>query len=284
MAESVFDKISAAYYELTAAEKRTADFILDNRQRSQYLSIAELAEYSGVAEATVSRFCRRLGYKGFNAFKLAIANAIPGAGHDEGLLSGPVNAEDSTEVMARKLYSADQTAMLQTLQLIDPEGIRRAADLLCEAGRVVCMGQGGSMLMAEDANHLFSTVSGKFSAVADSHSQVMTAVNMQPEDLILFFSYSGATRDMIDTMTAAKSRGVRLLLITRFPKSPGTALADLTLSCGSNEGPLQLGSVPAKIAQLFLLDVLFSEYCRRDIRACRQSRERIAAAMEGKHL
>lgn len=284
MAESVFDKISAAYYELTAAEKKTADFILDNRERSQYLSIAELSEYSGVAEATVSRFCRRLGYKGFNAFKLAIANAASGVRHDEGVLSGPVNAEDSTEVMAQKLYSADQAAMLQTLELIDPAQIRRAADLLCQAGRVVCMGQGGSMLMAEDANHLFSTVSGKFSAVADSHSQVMTAVNMQPGDLILFFSYSGATRDMLDTMNAAKTRGVKLLLITRFPKSPGAALADLTLACGSNEGPLQLGSVPAKIAQLFLLDVLFSEFCRRDIRACRQSRERIAAAMEGKHI
>jgi DNA-binding MurR/RpiR family transcriptional regulator len=74
------------------------------------------------------------------------------------------------------------------------------------------------------------------------------------------------------------------LLITRFPKSPGAAMADVVLRCGSKEGPLQLGSVPAKIAQLFLLDVLFSEFCRRDLKACRQSRERIAAAMEGKHL
>ena len=47
MNESVFDKISAAYYELTAAEKKTADFIMANQGRSQYLSIAELAEYSG---------------------------------------------------------------------------------------------------------------------------------------------------------------------------------------------------------------------------------------------
>ena len=72
---NVFDTISRSYYELTAAERRTADYVLKNRDRSQYLSIGELAEESGVAEATVSRFCRRLGYKGYNAFKLAIANA-----------------------------------------------------------------------------------------------------------------------------------------------------------------------------------------------------------------
>ena len=140
------------------------------------------------------------------------------------------------------------------------------------------------MLLAEVAGNLFATVSGKFSSMSDSHSQVVTAVNMDPEDVILFFSYSGATRDMLDTMRAAKTRGVKLLLVTRFPKSPGASLADVTLLCGSNEGPLQLGSVPAKIAQLFLVDVLFSEYCRRDLKTCRQSRGRVAAAMEGKHL
>ena len=284
MNESVFDKISAAYYELTAAEKKTADYIMNNRGRSQYLSIAELAEYSGVAEATVSRFSRRLGYKGFNAFRLALANASYSLAPEAGLLSGPIEPTDSFEQMCQKLCSADQAAIHQTLELIDEDKIRLAADMMHAAGRVVCMGQGGSMLLAQDAGHLFSTVSGKFYAVADSHTQIMTAVNMNCDDVILFFSYSGATKELIDTMHAAKSRGVKTLLITRFLKSPGAQLADLVLPCGANESPLQLGSIPAKIAQLFLLDVLFSEYCRRDLESCRESRERLAAALESKHL
>lgn len=284
MAESVFDTISAAYYELTAAEKKTADFIMANRERSQYLSIAELAEYSGVAEATVSRFCRRLGYKGFNAFKLAIANAAYSQAPDAGVLSGPVAANDSVEEMCQKLFSADHAAMQQTLELIQGKTISAAADILYAADKVLCMGQGGSMLMAEEANHLFSTVSGKFFAVSDSHLQMIAAVNLRPGDALLFFSYSGATADMMDTLKTARAQGARILLITRFPKAPGAALADLVLPCGSNESPLQLGSVPAKIAQLFLIDVLFSEFCRRDLERCRRKREQIAAALETKHL
>lgn len=284
MEESVFDKISAAYYELTAAEKKTADFIMANKGHSQYLSIAELADYSGVAEATVSRFCRRLGYKGFNAFRLALANASFTQMPEAGLLSGPVESADSFDQMCGKLYAADQEAMRQTLKLIDAGTVSRAADLMHAAGRVVCMGQGGSMLMAQEAGHLFSTVSGKFSAVSDSHLQIMAAVNLQADDVILFFSFSGATRDLIDTMQTARSRGVKTLLVTRFPKSPGALLADLVLPCGANESPLQLGSVPAKIAQLFLLDVLFSEFCRRDLESCRETRERLASALEAKHL
>lgn len=284
MAETVFETISRAYYDLTAAEKKTADYVMKHHDETQYMSIAELADASGVAEATVSRFCRRLGYKGYNAFKLAIANAAAVGRHGGDQLSGQILEDDSLEDMSRKLYSADLAAMAQTLERLDAERIGAAVDCLEKAGKVLCMGQGGSMVMASEAAHLFSTVSGKFFPVSDSHSQVIAAANMDENDALLFFSYSGATREMSETLNVARSRGARVILITRFPRSPGAALADVVLCCGSNESPLQLSSVPAKIAQLFLMDVLFSAFCRRDMERCRESRARVAEALAEKHL
>ncbi len=284
MAETVFETISRAYYDLTAAEKKTADYVMKHHDETQYMSIAELADASGVAEATVSRFCRRLGYKGYNAFKLAIANAAAVGRHGGDQLSGQILEDDSLEDMSRKLYSADLAAMAQTLERLDAERIGAAVDCLEKAGKVLCMGQGGSMVMASEAAHLFSTVSGKFFPVSDSHSQVIAAANMDENDALLFFSYSGATREMSETLNVARSRGARVILITRFPRSPGAALADVVLCCGSNESPLQLSSVPAKIAQLFLMDVLFSAFCRRDMERCRASRARVAEALAEKHL
>ncbi len=284
MAETVFETISRAYYDLTAAEKKTADYVMKHHDETQYMSIAELADASGVAEATVSRFCRRLGYKGYNAFKLAIANAAAVGRHGGDQLSGQILEDDSLEDMSRKLYSADLAAMAQTLECLDAERIGAAVDCLEKAGKVLCMGQGGSMVMAAEAAHLFSTVSGKFFPVSDSHSQVIAAANMDENDALLFFSYSGATREMSETLNVARSRGARVILITRFPRSPGAALADVVLCCGSNESPLQLSSVPAKIAQLFLMDVLFSAFCRRDMERCRESRARVAEALAEKHL
>ena len=284
MAETVFETISQAYYDLTAAEKKTADYVMKHHDETQYMSIAELADASGVAEATVSRFCRRLGYKGYNAFKLAIANAAAVGRHGGDQLSGQILEDDSLEDMSRKLYSADLAAMAQTLECLDAERIGAAVDCLEKAGKVLCMGQGGSMVMASEAAHLFSTVSGKFFPVSDSHSQVIAAANMDENDALLFFSYSGATREMSETLNVARSRGARVILITRFPRSPGAALADVVLCCGSNESPLQLSSVPAKIAQLFLMDVLFSAFCRRDMERCRASRARVAEALAEKHL
>jgi DNA-binding MurR/RpiR family transcriptional regulator len=89
---------------------------------------------------------------------------------------------------------------------------------------------------------------------------------------------------MSETLNVARSRGAKVILITRFPRSPGAALADVVLCCGSNESPLQLSSVPAKIAQLFLMDVLFSAFCRRDMERSRESRARVAEALAEKHL
>ena len=75
----------------------------------------------------------------------------------------------------------------------------------------------------------------------------------------------------------------RIILVTHFPKSPAASFADVILQCGANEGPLQLGSVPARMAQLFVVDVLFAEVCRRS-EGCQQARERVAAALAAKHI
>ena len=146
------------------------------------------------------------------------------------------------------------------------------------------MGQGGSMILAMEAAHLFSTCWPYYHAVQGSHLQAITAALLGEEDVLLFFSYSGSTRDILDLLKVVKGRGCRVILITRFPKSPGAALADVVLQCGSDEAPLQMGTVPARISQLFLVDLLFNEVCRRDLERAMANREQTASALAVKHI
>ncbi len=280
---NVFETISHSYYELTAAERKAADYVMQNREQTQYLSIGELAEEAGVAEATVSRFCRRLGYKSYNAFKLAIANAGASGRSIAPAEDAPADPDDTLS-LARFLFSTETDALQQTLSLLQPDAIEQAVDMLCRARKVLCMGQGGSMILAQEAAHLFSICDGKFIPVPDSHMQIISSATLSEEDAVLFFSYSGATRDMMDTLSVVRERGAKIILITRFPRSPGAALADVVLQCGSNESPLQHGSVPARIAQLFLLDILFARMNRLHPERCSENRQRIAAALADKHL
>lgn len=282
--KNVFEIISREYYSFTVAEKKLADFMMSNQDALAYLSISHLADGAGVAEATVSRFCRRLGFPNYAAFKLTAANTSLRFKPANNPLSGQIERTDSVSDICRKLYSAEMEAIAQTMELLDSEAIVQAADLLEKAPRVLFMGQGGSMLIAQEAAHLFSTVGNRFIPVIDSHMQAIAASVMDPDDVIIFFSYSGSTRAMMETLDIAKQQRGKIILVTRFPHAPGAALSDIVLQCGANENPLQSGSVAARIAQMYLLDVLFSEYARRNPVRTRSTRARIAEALADKHL
>lgn len=279
----VFTRINREYYQLTGAERKIADHIMLQRQDCQYMSISELAEVAEVAEATVSRFCRRLGYKGYSAFKLAVAGAAAGT-KPVNPLYGEIAAEDDVAEMCRKLCAANVEAITQTMAMLDPASVSAAADLLAAAERVLCMGLGGSMVLAQEAAHLFSTAMPNFYAVSDAHFQAIRCSMLTPRDVVLYYSYSGSTKDLVDVMKIAQERGAKTVLITRFPKSPGAACADVVLECGARESPLQMGSVAARMGQLYLTDVLFNEVCRRDMAACRERRRLVADALADKHI
>lgn len=282
---SILERITASYYRLTNSEKKVADFVSSHRNETQKMSISDLADASGVAEATISRFSKKLGYENFNAMKIALAQSF---GHDTSqeisMLTGNIREEDSIEEIAVKLMAADTMAMRQTLEVVVTENYKKAVDLLEQADQVLCMGQGGSMIIAEEAAHLFSTIDRKYFAVADAHSQTILTANASRKDVLLYFSYSGGTKDLIHTLEIAKKTGMESILVTRFPNSPGAQLAGLVLQYGANENALQIGSVAGRVSQLYLIDILFSEMCRRNMSACHEARERIADALKEKFV
>ena len=283
--KDVLDTITNEYNSLTKSGRKVADYVFAHPVEVQYMSITALAEECSVAEATISRLCRTLGFSGYNDFKLALAKAGGGlAVEDEVGISGKVLPGDSITDMCKKLYATDVAAISQTLAQIDAESVRQAGRAISAAQRVYCFGQGGSMVMAMEAWARFITVAPHFQCIEDSHMQTMAAALATPDDVILFFSYSGATKDMMDVLRVAHSRGAKVILVTHFAKSPAAAQADIILLCGSKEGPLQSGSVAAKMGQLFLIDVLFSEYCRTNPALTDTSRVATADALSVKLL
>ena len=274
MQPNILDEISNQHNTMTRSAKKLADYIFSNKSMVQYMSITSLAEASGVSEATITRFCRSLGLGGYNEFKLAIARADQSAHHLSPLSAETEGAdENSIESLCRRLYHTDVTALTETLELMNPESAHKAVDLLSQAQRIYCFGQGGSNIMAKEAWVRFSTASSKFLHIEDSHMQAMAASLCTSEDVILFFSYSGSTRDMLDVLRPAKNGGASIILITHFFNSPAAVLSDVVLLCGATESPLQSGSIAARIGQLFIIDYLFHTYCIQNQDLCARASE-----------
>ena len=274
----ILERIHGSYYQLTATERKVADFVLAQPEQVKFMSITQLADECGTADATISRFCRSLKLKGFNAFKIELARhstALPKAEHHDA---------DTLLGRSREVGRLATDAIAQTMDLVDPQKIEQAVEMIEQANRVICIGSGGSVIMANSFAHLFSAVTGKFQAIADSHMQMSAVATMGKEDILVLFSYSGATTGGLQILELAKSRGVHTVLVTRFPKSPAAKLAEIVLRCGSNESPMQIGSACAKVAQLVVMDLLYQEYFHRNREVCEKNLNSIASSLSGMHV
>ncbi|MED9965309.1 MAG: MurR/RpiR family transcriptional regulator [Blautia sp.] len=285
MTTNVLEAITEKYHSLTRSGKKLADYIFAHTTESQYLSITSLAENCDVSEATITRFCRALGYPSYNAFKLALAQAdhVTDLG-DPTACNEPITSKDSTDTMCRKVHAANIAALNETLELLDEGSLMNASRLLASSERVYCFGQGGSNIMAMEAWARFSTATSNFIHITDSHMQAMAVALATPKDAILFFSYSGSTKDMEDIFNVAQERKVPIILITHFPKSRAAEFAQIILQCGYNESPLQSGSISAKVGQLFLIDCLFYGFCRQNPELRAAARSSTAKAIANKLL
>lgn len=278
-------QINACYDQLTPSSRKIADYLREHCAEAQYLSISGLAAECGVAEATIFRFCKTLGFGGYNEFKLALAKSSIVNHTNPYAAYGEIHsAQDSVEAMCRRLYNANIEALRQTLALVDEDALTKAGDLLFAAGKILGLGYGGSLATVREAWSRFLTVTPKFYTIEDNHMQIMAASLMEENDVILFVSYSGSTKDAQDVLRPAKDRGAKVILITHYADSPAAGMADVVLLCGGHEGPLQTGSIAAKMAMLFVVDMLVNEFCRRDMETTMHNKDITANALSYRHL
>ncbi len=243
--------------QLTRSGHSVADYLLQHADEAQYLSISSLARECNVAEATVFRFCRALGFDGYHEMRIALAQAnATGTMSSQRELQPGASTEALFEHASARLF----TAINGTQNALSVEAVDEAARMLREAKQVFCFGQGGSMLLANDICARFASLSTKFRTSGDSHLQLLTASLMNEADVVLFVSYSGATRDMMETLRTAKAAGAKIILLTHYEDSPGASLADVVLRCGAQESPLDSGSIPIKVAVLYVGEVLVLRY------------------------
>ena len=282
MGKDIIALMLQEYECFTRSERKIADYVLEHQEETQYISITDLSAQCGVAVSTVSLFCRKLKLAGFNDFKLELARAALPA---RAALSEPgseITAGDSAASVMGKVLSAVQDTLNNAYHMLSEREVTRAAGLLRRAGQVVCLGQGNHAAVALAAWAQFSTTSAKFKTIQDSHMQIVVLSTRSEGDAVLYFSYSGATHELLEAVEVIRARGAKLILVTRYSNSPASAYADAVLLCGPNEQPFQFGSTSALMAQLYVVEVLLSEFVRRDPEEAERNRQSVGKALTQK--
>jgi DNA-binding MurR/RpiR family transcriptional regulator len=245
--------ISSHYNSMTKSEQKVADYVMNQTEEAVYLTVTDLAEKVGVGETTVIRFCRKLNYKGYQDFKLAVAQCQVAPAEK---MERKIEESDSLDIVAAKITGQNGKTLSDTLDLFNGEQLQKAIDLLIEAREISFFGIGSSGLTAQDAEHRFMRMGFNVSYSTDSHIMAMKAALAKEGDVVFGISTSGSTKDVVDTMRIAKEKGAKVICITNHGRSPITKYADIILLAASKESPLQGGAFSSKIAQLHLLDIL----------------------------
>jgi DNA-binding MurR/RpiR family transcriptional regulator len=241
--------INSYFPSLTKSEQKVAAVVLEQMEKALYYSVTDLADVAEVGETTVLRFCRKIGMKGYQEFKLAIAKDLSSLSQE-----GTDSSENAG--FTQSIASYTKNAIDETVNKLDEATLEKAIGLLAGAGSIHFFGVGTSGLTALDAKNRFLRIGYRSDAVIDPHIQSMTAATLKEGDVVIGLSISGSTKDTIDSLTLAKENGAIVIAITYYARSPITKLADAVLLSGGKESPLEGGSMIAKISQLFVIDLL----------------------------
>lgn len=276
MTKSIFES-------LTKSEQKVANLVLEDPDKIIYGSITDLAEFAGVGDTTVLRYCRKIGFKGYYAFKLALAQEqITKSEGPSAIVSETIEKNDSVEDTIRKTINLNLLSIDETLKLLEPGQVGEAVELMLGARKIFFFGSGISSITAVDAMYKFLRIGLNVTAYSETHYQFMAASLLGKEDVAVAFSFSGSTKDTVDVMKIAKEAGANTICVTHHLKSPITNYSDIVLLMGSKEGPFEGGALETKISQLVVIDVLYNCIHNRMSRKAREAKAKISQAITDK--
>lgn len=268
--------VQLLYNQLTKTEKKIADYVMKNANQVLFMSITELADSCKVAEASVYRFCRTIGVKGYQEFKMKLSLSM--SAEEVGEKREEIFV-DAVEELKNDILESHINALKETHRLLKWDEVERIVGMMERAKHIYFFGIGDSLLTAMEARNKFLRIMNKVICMQDPHMQAMTASMSGHDDLVFLISYSGATKDVVYVAEILREVGAKVVAVTRFLKSPLMNYVDGVLLCGGNEGPLEGGSMTAKLSQLYIIDVLFQEYYRRNLGISTENNQRTSKAV-----
>ncbi|HTN63039.1 MAG TPA: MurR/RpiR family transcriptional regulator [Devosia sp.] len=255
---SILKIISAKLETMTDADRQIGQFILDDPERMLALSSAALAEATGRSQSSVVKFSQKLGYAGYQQFKLAINKAKAQEWQaPAGVIHGTIDVTDSYMTILQKLTGSKLLSMRETTASNSEKTIGEALGALVRARRIQLAGVGASSLVARDFSYKLLKLGRNVLLDNDSHIQISSASSLNRHDVLFAISYSGASLETLRIAELARTRGATIISVTGLHPNPLTELTDISLYTVADEDRVRSSAITSRDAQLMLTDMLF---------------------------
>ncbi len=264
--DSVLARVRATQAELPGALQRVAHVVLTDPSAAARATIVELAERSGTSPATVTRFCRALGFDGYAELRLSIAAETGRAARAAGWtvdIGREILPTDPLDRVLAQIIAADTRALQDTSGRLDLDAVDRAATAMSEANRVDIYGIGGSALVGAELQLCLHRIGIPSWAWTEVHNGLASSALLGEGDVALGISNSGQTRETIEMLAEAGSHGATTVALTSYPESPLADVADLVLLTSTHETTFRPDALSARHPQLVVLDLVYVAIAQR---------------------
>ncbi|TPW27558.1 MurR/RpiR family transcriptional regulator [Pararhizobium mangrovi] len=254
--QPVLPKIKISVSNLTPTLRRIAAFVTDAPEETTRLSVEELAARTGVSVASIYRFCREMNYQTFSQLKLAIAREITSEPSRHGGDDGP---EMHEPFVAEYVRCLDETG-----RFVDDQTLRSVIDLILRSTRIMTVGVGASGIAANFLHYKLLRAGIACHRPLDMHLATMLVSSFTNRDLLVVFSASGATRDIVDLCTLADNGAVPIVSVTSRPRNPVADRSIHHMIAVSSDSPVTSGSGASVISQVAVADIVYHAMYERD--------------------
>lgn len=247
----VLEVIKEHYNEIFLAEKRVADFILQNPQKTVELNVSELAKQSGVSDATVVRMCRHIGYTGYYQFRISLARDM-----GKKQYSSPTYSENKDAV--DNLFMEYAETMIAIGSRIDEKVMWDCVNLLKNCGQAHIMAVGNTSPLAQYMGFRLGRLGIKctYNVAAE---YFLNHVNFaDPDDILIAISQSGSSKQVVKGIELGKEKGLKCIAITAYALSPVSKLADYVLLSTGKEEPFSYYKGYAHLKECAVIDALLN--------------------------
>ena len=254
-------KLKECYGRLSKSEKIVADYILKNKLTASDLTISELSKKTNVSCSTINRLALNLGYDGYKEF---IKSLYLNAHNDEKELNKHIYDVDidddfnlSIKEVASLVCSLNIEAITNTYKMLDLKTLNKVIKLIDKAQRVVIFALSGSIVVAKDMLFKLERL-GIACQVSDNyHSLLANASTLKKNELAVFISYSGNTKEVIEAAKLAKETEATVVGITMVGNNQLSKLVDYSIQHSSVDRGIKTFSTRSRVVQENIVDMIF---------------------------
>jgi len=263
---NVQSTIDAVADTLTPSLRRIARTIRANPATAIDNTINELAELCETSVASVVRFCHAIGLSGYAQLRMNLAAEIgkERAQFGDGISFGTdITDVDTIGEIVAKIRSLEILAVEETLAALDLKALGRATDLIDGASRILLYGVGASQIIASDLGHKLLRIGRPAVVLGDSHEAWACAALPSPGSVAIAFSHRGETFETNRFVSLAREAGTASIGLTSSSDSALGQQVDITLTTRARETDFRAGAMASRIAQLAVVDCLFTAIAQR---------------------